>query len=468
MSRRVSRNVGVIGLGIIGRRVANNLRRRAFSAFVWNRTARPFPNFVGTPAEIAELCDFVQIFVGDDEALLEVIQRIKATLTPHHIVMAHCTVSPDTMRTVAEMVQRRGAQFLDAPFTGSKDAAEKGELVYYVGGDEAVLLQARPVLEASSKEIIKMGEIGDATIMKVATNMVTAATVQAAVEALAIVHNSGLPADKFAIAMRSNGSNSGTLEMKLPLMLEGNFEPHFSVKHMLKDVEIATRLARNFGLELGATDAARRCLAEEARAGHDDADYCSVIRRYFPDGIPSAIKADAPANEEDELKLDLTEAEPGSPPRLADIPEMFSELPSPADEGTTIESVARSIMAAGENVETEHFSTDEFAGGRAIAETVESSDEAPSADLEIETGTPDNRPDFATNLPLSSFSEESQAEITATASVGNVSETTSPGGSVDDETVAGVAESGAKKTGDNDAKVRRGLLSYLWRHGDKD
>ncbi|MEP6776949.1 MAG: NAD(P)-binding domain-containing protein, partial [Chthoniobacterales bacterium] len=77
MSRRIRKNVGVIGLGIIGRRAADNLRRRAFSVFVWNRTPRPYPNFVGTPAEVAELCDFVQIFVADDEALLEMIQRIK-------------------------------------------------------------------------------------------------------------------------------------------------------------------------------------------------------------------------------------------------------------------------------------------------------------------------------------------------------------------------------------------------------
>src|SRR6188508_439779 len=130
MSRRTDRNIGIIGLGIIGQRVADSLRRRGFHVFVWNRTPRPFPNFEGSPAEIAQLCDFVQIFVADDEALLEMVQQLKQGLKGHHVVMAHCTVAPATMRAAAEIVQRRGARFLDAPFTGSRLAAEKGELVY--------------------------------------------------------------------------------------------------------------------------------------------------------------------------------------------------------------------------------------------------------------------------------------------------------------------------------------------------
>src|SRR4051812_7064436 len=120
MSRRTQRNVGVVGLGIIGRRVADCLRHRRFATFVWNRTPRAYPNFVGSPAELAELCDFIQIFVSDDDALLEVIQQMKQSLGAHHIIMAHSTVAPGTMRTAAEMVQRRGGQLLDAPFTGSK------------------------------------------------------------------------------------------------------------------------------------------------------------------------------------------------------------------------------------------------------------------------------------------------------------------------------------------------------------
>jgi 3-hydroxyisobutyrate dehydrogenase-like beta-hydroxyacid dehydrogenase len=298
MSRRTQRNVGIIGLGIIGSRVAQNVRSRGFHAFVWNRTPRPFPNFVGSPAEIAELCDYIQIFVSDDEALLEMVQAMKQSLKAHHVVMAHSTVAPHTMRAAAEIVQRRGAQLLDAPFTGSKGAAERGELVYYIGGDDAAYRRVRPILEASSKEIIEIGDIGQATTIKIATNMVTAATVQSAAEALALVHHSGLPLEKFAAAMQGNGSNSGTLAMKLPKMLEADFEPHFSVDNMLKDVTIASRLARAYGFPLPATEAARDTLIAETRQGRGDYDYSSMVAAFFPDGMPGEARSEAYAAEE--------------------------------------------------------------------------------------------------------------------------------------------------------------------------
>jgi len=317
----------VLGLGIIGQRVVGSLRERGFHVFVWNRTPRPVPNFVGSPAEVAELCDYIQIFVSDDDALLQMVQRMTPNLTANHIVMAHCTVSPDTMRAAAEMVERRNGKLLDCPFTGSKNAAEKGELVYYVGGDEAALAQARPILEASSKEIIEIGKVGDATTIKVATNMITAASVQAAAEALALVSKSGLPPEKFAAAMRHNGSNSSTLDMKLPMMMEGNFEPHFSVKHMLKDVVIATRLARAFGIEFGATDASRHGLTEEMRQGRGDADYSSLFRQYFPGGGPLAAQTNG---EEDQPRLAGIDEGKTEPEKVPIAVETSAEVPSEA------------------------------------------------------------------------------------------------------------------------------------------
>ena len=313
-------------MGIIGQRVVSNLREHGFHVFVWNRTPRPVPNFVGSPAEVAELCDYVQIFVADDDALLQMMQRMMPNLTANHIIMAHCTVSPDTMRAAAEMAERRNARLLDCPFTGSKGAAENGQLVYYVGGEETALQQVRPILEASSKEIIEIGKIGDATTIKVATNMITAASVQAAAEALALVSRSGLPAEKFAAAMKNNGSNSMTLDMKLPMMMEGNFEPHFSVKHMLKDVVIATRLARNFGIEFGATDASRHGLTEEMRQGRGDADYSSLFRQYFPGGA-----LDATTNGEEQPSLaGLDEAKRAEPEAVPVAVETSAEVPSEA------------------------------------------------------------------------------------------------------------------------------------------
>src|SRR3954462_13917852 len=125
MSRRTRKNIGLVGLGLIGSRVREVLRQKGFQVFVWNRTPRAVPNFVGAPAELAEMCDYIQIFVSDDDALLDVIRQLAPALTARHIVIAHPTVAPHSMRSAADLVERRGARFVEAPFTGSKLGAEK-------------------------------------------------------------------------------------------------------------------------------------------------------------------------------------------------------------------------------------------------------------------------------------------------------------------------------------------------------
>jgi 3-hydroxyisobutyrate dehydrogenase-like beta-hydroxyacid dehydrogenase len=305
-SHPTHKNIGVIGLGIIGRAVAAHLRRKGFAVFVWNRSPRPVPNFVGSPGELANLCNFIQIFVSDDEALLQTVEQLSADLAPRHIVLAHSTVAPDSMRAAAEIVECRGARFVEASFTGSKLAAEKGELVYYVGGTDTALREARPILEASSKEIVNIGAVGQASAIKIATNMITAASVQAAAEALALVQALGAPLEKFIEAMRANASHSTTLAMKLPKMLDRDFEPHFSVKHMLKDMQIANQIALSRYLDLGLTAAARDQLVEQMQWGHGDCDYSAVVRKFLYDTAPAV-------DEEPQMEAQGEQSDAGEP-----------------------------------------------------------------------------------------------------------------------------------------------------------
>src|SRR6266567_3489197 len=290
MSYSTHKNIGVIGLGIIGRAIAANLRRKGFPVYVWNRSPRPVPNFVGSPGELAGLCNYIQIFVSDDEALLQTVEQLGESITPRHVVLAHSTVAPDSMRAAAEIVERRGARFIEASFTGSKPSAEKGELIYYVGATDAAFQEARPILEASSKEIVYIGAIGQASAIKIATNMITAASVQAAAEALGLVQALGLPPEKFVEAMRANASQSATLTMKLPKMLERDFGPQFSVKHMLKDMQLASQIALSHYLDLGVTAAARDQLFEQMQWGHGDDDYSSVVRKYLNEPAPASYE----------------------------------------------------------------------------------------------------------------------------------------------------------------------------------
>ncbi|MBA3651889.1 MAG: NAD-binding protein [Chthoniobacterales bacterium] len=338
MARSKNKNVGLIGLGIIGSRVAGALRNKGFQVFVWNRTPRPEQNFLGSPVEVAELCDVIQIFVADDEALLDTVKQLVPGLTAQHIVTAHCTVAPESAQAAAEIVERRGARFLEAPFTGSKVAAEKGQLVYYIGGDEATLKQVRPVLEGSSKEILVIGKIGDASVMKVATNIVTAATAQIAAEGLALVSKAGIPPELFARAMKGNASNSTTLEMKLPLILAGDFETHFSVKHMLKDVRIASALAKRFSLDLPVTEVSGDMLLAELKQGRGDADYSSVAQKYFPAAekpMPAAAEKAIETPKPPEPAPAMTEI----PPKLAE-PAKSADLPQAAETAQPAEAKA--------------------------------------------------------------------------------------------------------------------------------
>ena len=334
MSHRIWRNVGIIGLGIIGSRVANVLREKGLHVFVWNRTPRPVPNFVGGPSEIAEMCDVIQLFVSDDDALLEVCRQLAPALEPRHIVLAHSTVAPHTMRDAANVVERRGARFIEAPFTGSKEAAAKGELLFYVGGDDVAIREAMPVLEASGREIMVIGEIGQATAIKIATNMITAASVQAAAEALALVYTVGLPVEKLHEAMRGNASYSKTLEMKLPQMIKTSFEPHFSLKHMLKDIQIAARMGSSFHLELPVTVVTRDRLLEQMQLGRGDEDYSAVARKYFASAQP--LPAEEPA-----LNLFDTERPQPGPPQVTQ--ETFPDTTS-SDQQENFVSVVPETM----------------------------------------------------------------------------------------------------------------------------
>jgi len=284
-------SVGIIGLGIIGSRVAGVLRRAGHSVLVWNRSPRAEPNFLASPREVAEAADILQIFVRDGAALLDVLKEMLPALGPSHLVMNHATVAPSDTLEASRLMTECGAGFLDAPFTGSRDAAADGQLVYYVGGSEASLKRGRSVLEASAKVILPMGQVGAATWVKLATNMISAAEVEVLAEALALMDQGGVPLLRLRDALEHNVSNSGVISAKLPLMLLGEFEPRFSVKNMLKDLQIALRSVEGTGLDLPATAATAGSLMGAVQAGWGDEDFASLSRHYSYPGSLQEIPA---------------------------------------------------------------------------------------------------------------------------------------------------------------------------------
>jgi len=277
-------SVGILGLGIIGSRVAERVRTAGHDVFVWNRTAKPVPNFMGSPAAVAGAARILQIFVRDDKALMEVLQQMKPALTRQHLVINHATVSREATLAAATFCEELGVDFLDAPFTGSKLAAQNGKLVYYVGGPEPLLARARGVLEASSVKILPMGEVGDATVVKITTNLVSAAIVKAVQEAAAITRGHGVALPRLLEALESNANFSPVIGMKLPAMIAGDFEPHFSLKNMLKDAEFAQTLAASAGVSASVLDATAAAMQAKLDEGKGELDF-SVLGEGLAESV---------------------------------------------------------------------------------------------------------------------------------------------------------------------------------------
>ncbi len=274
------KSVGVIGLGIIGSRVAAGLRHAGFTTAVWNRTPRPAPNFLGSPIEVALECEVIQLFVADAKAVMETIETLAPALKPEHLIVCNATIGLDGTLAAAERVRQIGARFLDAPFTGSKGAAEKRQLVYYIGGEEQDFLRAKPILEATSKAIVHIGSVGQAAVVKVVTNLISAVTAQTLAEALAIVRRSGIRPEALVEAIENNAMRSGVTDLKLPAMLAGDYAPHFALKHMFKDVQLGIEIANKLELDVPATSTVGGVMYGAVMKGLGDLDYAAVSKLY--------------------------------------------------------------------------------------------------------------------------------------------------------------------------------------------
>ena len=330
MSRKSRKNVGLIGLGIIGSRAAVGLRAAGFQVFVWNRSPKAAPNFLGSPAEVAQCCEIIQLFVADAGALFEIIEAMSDALTPEHVIVCSATVGPEATLEAARLVENRGAKFLDAPFTGSKLAAEKRQLVYYVGGDDTTFLRVKPVLEAMSRAIVRIGAIGHAATIKVVTNMIAAVSIQTLAEALAIVQKAGIDPEVLGAALEQNAARSGTMDLKLPMMIAGDYEPHFSLKHMFKDVQLGIHMANALDLEVPATTVTAGVMYGALNHGWADLDFSALFKVYESQlSTQNPTLPAAPAASRAEPKPYRPEAIAIEPPAHSDA----AAPPQPAAEG---------------------------------------------------------------------------------------------------------------------------------------
>lgn len=262
-------SVAVLGLGIIGSTWARHLEQDGVLAAAWNRSPQPaFPKWVASPAEAAARADTLIIVVADPPAVESILRALGPKLAARHLIIQSSTIDPDSSRTFAALVKKRGATYVEAPFTGSKPAAEQRQTIFYLGGEADAVGRAQPVLARLSRQQFVIGTGEQAATLKLACNLQIVTQLEALCEALAWSRQAGISDDTFFGALRTNAAWSGVTQLKEPKLRAGDFAPQFSIKHMLKDLRLA--LAHRPGMLPVVETVAERLQAVQDRGGGDD------------------------------------------------------------------------------------------------------------------------------------------------------------------------------------------------------
>ena len=261
---------------------------------VWNRTPARADSLVAagarlaaSPKEAAAAADVLITIVSDPPALEQILwsgdEKIGgafASLKRGAIYLDSSTVSPALARKISEAAKATGVRFLDAPVTGGTWGAEKGELLFMVGGNEADLEAARPVISAMGKKIFHLGPNGAGQTIKLAMNLLLALQVDAFAESLALVTGAGLDGKKLIDVMQSSMARSGVLDVKGPAMLKADYTPSFPLRLMHKDLSLALELGNQLGVPLPAAAAARETYNAVKGSSKEDLDYAAVFKYW--------------------------------------------------------------------------------------------------------------------------------------------------------------------------------------------
>lgn len=269
--------IGVLGLGIIGGVWAKHYHAAGVLAGAWNRTAQPdFPAWQPTPEAVAEAADVIQIVVADPASVESVLTRILPKLGPGKVVVQSSTIDGESSAKFAALVSGRGARYLAALFTGSKPAAEQKQTVFYLGGDSALIAEMEPLLSLISAHRFVIGTNEQACTLKLAMNLNIAAQMQAMSEALTLVRRAGVSDQVFFDVLAKNVSCSGLTKLKEGKLRTEDFSPQFSVKHMHKDMRLASKTAACD--DFPVLDAVREALKTAESRGMGDEDFSALIK----------------------------------------------------------------------------------------------------------------------------------------------------------------------------------------------
>jgi len=255
--------IGLIGLGIMGKPMAENLLKAGFALTVYNRTRaraeqlqRKGAQVAASPKELASDSDVIITMVGNSPDVRSVILGADGVIEGARVgtvVIDMSTIAPGAAREIAAALGVGGVQMLDAPVSGGEKGALEGTLSIMVGGDATVLERVRPVLMAVGKTITHIGANGMGQVCKLANQIAVGLNNLAMSEALVFAMKAGADTAKVLQALQGGAANSWALQVLGPKILQRDFAPGFMVSLQQKDLRLVMEEAEDLRLPLPGT-----------------------------------------------------------------------------------------------------------------------------------------------------------------------------------------------------------------------
>lgn len=275
--------VAFLGLGIMGHSMATNLVKAGHEVTVWNRTPGKLVEGAGiapTPAAAAQGAEVVWLCVSDTAAVEKVLfgpEGVEQSLAQGMIIADSSTISPSATVKFAERVRAKGADYVDAPMTGSKIGAADGTLIFMVGGEPGTIDRLSPLFAAMGKKIFRMGESGKGEAAKLAMNLQIALIFEGFAEGLTLATKLGVDPAQLVQLIGATMVKSGVVEYKAPFVLQRNFTPNFPLRLMHKDLRLALDAAKEARVKLPGLETVEEIYEMATEDGHQDLDYAATL-----------------------------------------------------------------------------------------------------------------------------------------------------------------------------------------------
>src|SRR5579859_1112613 len=275
--------IAFLGLGIMGRPMAQNLAKAGHEVKAWNRSQGKKVDgaqVVATPKEAAQNAEIVWICVSDTAAVEQVLfgkDGAAEVLKPGTIVVDSSTILPSASLKFAERVRQKGADFVDAPMTGSKAGAESGQLIFIVGAKQATFDKLEPVFRAMGKSWVRVGENGKGLAAKLSMNLIIAVTYEGFAEALVLAKKQDVNLEPLLSLISQSMVRSGVIDYKAPFVLKRDFSANFPMRLMHKDIHLMLEAAKQIGVKLPGLETVDRIYEESRREGHSELDYAATL-----------------------------------------------------------------------------------------------------------------------------------------------------------------------------------------------